>query len=613
MNPLDRFIPTPRLVEIDHVDLAVSPSRAWELVRHGNLGDSPMIHALFALRTVPRRALGAEEQPLVLRLDDFASTFERPGFQILADVPPNAVVVGAIGRVWKLDIPFRHVAPAAYASVADPDWVKVAWALHVSPLGERDARVTLELRVDATSEVAWRNFRRYFRVIGPASHFIRHSLLGALAREHGTPESRERERPMPGDDLLPDASAQVTHGVTIAATPDRIWPWLVQLGCRRAGYYSWDVLDNAGRRSAREIHPELQAIHVGDILPATPNSKDGFEVLRIDPNHALILGGLFDPEAKGQLPFGSTRPAKFWQTTWAFVLEPLDTQQTRLHVRARVAFHPSGGLHATWMRCVHHFMQAEQLRNLAAHVEGRLPRDDWHDIAEGAGGAAIMLAAMLTPFLRHARSHWGLDEEAAARVYPGDDLVPNPRWMWTHGVEIDAPAEDVWPWIAQIGENHAGFYSYQWLENLAGCNVRNAETIHPDWEQHLGGAIILHPNAPPLPVEGLAAGQWFVAHGRPDPTARGDGQRWVEVSWLFFLEALGAAGGKRRCRFISRYRCATSEDLVTRLQFGATVEPVGFAMDRKMLLGVKDRAERACAIGPRKPEKMGRANPHQIA
>ena len=76
-------------------------------------------------------------------------------------------------------------------------------------------------------------------------------------------------RPLPSDELLPDANGQLTHGVTIAAPPEAIWPWLVQMGCRRAGYYSVDTLDNAGARSAREIHPELLHIAVGDILPAT--------------------------------------------------------------------------------------------------------------------------------------------------------------------------------------------------------------------------------------------------------------------------------------------------------------------------------------------------------
>src|SRR6185436_9994343 len=116
----------------------------------------------------------------------------------------------------------------------------------------------------------WQRFRRYFRLIGPGSHFIRHTALAAFERRFASPESREDERPLPGDELLPDAVGQLTHGITIGAPPDQIWPWLVQMGCRRAGYYSIDLLDNGGVPSAREIHPELGEVRVGDVLPATP-------------------------------------------------------------------------------------------------------------------------------------------------------------------------------------------------------------------------------------------------------------------------------------------------------------------------------------------------------
>ena len=123
-------------------------------------------------------------------------------------------------------------------------------------------------------------FHIVFAVIGIGSRFIRHTLLSGLARELGTPESRERERPLPGDALLLDARASLTHGITIDRTPREIGPWLLQRGCDRAGYYSIDLLDNEGHRSAREVHPDLQSVRVGDVLPARPGRKDGFEVLQ---------------------------------------------------------------------------------------------------------------------------------------------------------------------------------------------------------------------------------------------------------------------------------------------------------------------------------------------
>jgi hypothetical protein len=596
MDALDRLIPTPRLLERDVIELAAPPDRVWEVARHLDMSRVPIVRALFALRTAPSRLGDAGAEQTRLRIDDLRSTPEQPGFAILVDDPPRELAVGAIGKVWHLDIPFIHVPDAdAFARFYEPGEVKVAWAIEIEPYGASDTRLALELRVDATDDDTWRKFRRYFHVVGPASRFIRRSLLHGLERELGTPRSREDSRALPGDELLPDANGQVTQAVTIDAPAAAIWPWLVQMGCHRGGFYSYDVLDNGNVPSARELHPELQNIQVGDILPATPGSSSGFEVLRIAPNEALVLGGLFDPAAGAQLRFAAARPERYWHVTWAFVLEPLEPRKTRLHVRGRASFPQSGRFHAAWVRPVHAFMESAQLRHLKARAEGRLPPESARDVLAGLEGAGAIAVAMLTPFLRPARSHWGVDAETAARRYPGDDLVVEPRWSWTHGVAIDVPADAVWPWVAQIGADRGGFYSYQWLENLAGCNVRNAETIHEEWAVREGEALVLHPKVPPLRIVSVAPGRSFVAYAAPDEGARAAGKPWVAATWLFAVEPLGAG----RSRFISRYRADCSDDLSTRLAFGpAFVEPVGFVMDRQMLLGVKARAEARAHVAP---------------
>jgi hypothetical protein len=590
MTALDRVLPTPGLIEVDHVVLALSPETTWAMLRHGDLArGSTLVRALFALRTLPSRISGSSDA-VSLSLDDMRSTPEHPGFGILVDQAPREVVVGAIGKVWKLDIPFVHVPNAeAFAAFATPELVKVAWALRVLPHGDGDSRVEIEVRVAATDDETWRRFRRYFRLIGPASRLIRRSVLAGLVKEYGTPEEKERERPLPGDELLPDARAQLTHGITIAATPAAIWPWLVQMGGRRAGFYAIDAFDNGGARSAREVHPELQALHVGDVIPATPVGSDGFEVLRIDAHRVLAFGGLYDPANKRQLPFAAARPEKFWQVTWTFVLEPIDAATTRLHVRARGAFPASGAVHAAWIRPVHALMEGAQLRHLKERVERTLRKDDAHDILEGLAGAAQMLFALVTPFVRRDRSHWGLEEAAAAAEWPGDALIPSPRWSWTHAVEIDAEADDVWPWIAQIGASRAGFYSYQFLENMAGCGIQNAESIHPEWEAKVGDTLLLHPKMPPLVIVAEERGRWMVAK-TAESEPRGEGHGWAVSSWLFLVEPLGEG----RSRFVSRFRTDFSDELAMRLSFGpAFLEPIGFTMDRKMLLGVKARAEEA--------------------
>lgn len=97
---------------------------------------------------------------------------------------------------------------------------------------------------------------------------------------------------MAGDDLLPDADLVTTHAVSIAATPDQVWPWIVQMGFGRAGWYSYDLVDNVGRPSARRVHPEWQDLAVGDRIPVLPTDpgaqRHGFDVVRLEEPHVFV-------------------------------------------------------------------------------------------------------------------------------------------------------------------------------------------------------------------------------------------------------------------------------------------------------------------------------------
>jgi hypothetical protein len=168
-----------------------------------------------------------------------------------------------------------------------------------------------------------------------------------------------------GDDILPAARAQVTHHVDIAAPPAALWPWLVQMGRRRGGWYSWDFLDNGGVASADRIIPALQHLAVGDILPIKPKGSDGFAVLVLDPPRALVLG---DPSL---LP-GRPRPAVGApRATWAFSLEPIGDAATHLAVRVRVEYKPSllTALLRPIVWIVHEVMERKQLRTLKRRAE----------------------------------------------------------------------------------------------------------------------------------------------------------------------------------------------------------------------------------------------------
>jgi len=143
-----------------------------------------------------------------------------------------------------------------------------------------------------------------------------------------TPE--ERKRSLPGDLLIPDAAATVMHAVAIGAPPECVWPWLVQMGSGRAGWYSYDWVDNGGHPSASEIIPALQHVAPGDVLPSLPGIKESFIVSAVQPERDLILTV---PAASGGL-----------LVSWEFFLEPLAQRRTRLLVRGRVSSQwPAGG------------------------------------------------------------------------------------------------------------------------------------------------------------------------------------------------------------------------------------------------------------------------------
>lgn len=594
---LDAFIPEPRLVEIDHADVVGRPEVVDAAARRLDFHQSPLIHALFALRSIPARVRGHAEPTPHLRLGEIGRS-GGAGFVVLADEPGRSLTVGAVGRFWQPDIDFVALTPDRFAAFDEPGYGKVAWQIRFEPLGDQDTRVVFELRVTATDDAAWAAQCRYFRLIGPFSHFLRRHTLAMLRRELGTPEAVENERSLPGDELIAEEATQVTQAITIAAPPERIWPWLVQMGSGRGGWYSHDTLDNAGRPSARVIVPELQHIEVGQVLPAAPDSHDGFTVLRIEQQHALVLGRMHDIARAQAGDFFGELPRSYWRMTWAFVLLPLDDGHTRLLVRGRIAFRPpsAGWEVMAFARPVHHFMQAEQLRNLAARAEGTLPHhhDGPREIAEGVGGMLRMLAAFATPFLRRRRAHWGLSPELAAREYPGDAFVGKPRWSWTHAIEIDAPPTKVWPWIAQIGRDKAGLYSYQWLENIVGLDFQNAENVVEEWQHPMVGEMLaLGPDGTGLPIVAIDPGRYLLAQLDIDLEARPatPEPRFALMSWLFFLEPLDDG---RRCRVVSRWRIATSDDLATRIAYGPLfVEPIGGVMDRRMLQGIKRRAEHA--------------------
>ncbi|MEY2459535.1 MAG: hypothetical protein QOG30_1365, partial [Acidimicrobiaceae bacterium] len=134
---------------------------------------------------------------------------------------------------------------------------------------------------------------------------------------------------LPGDELMPRADRSATRTVTIAAPPNQVWPWLVQMGQGRGGLYSYDVLENligCDIQSADHIAEEWQHVTVGDSFRLHPDVV--LRVAIVEPDHALVI--------QGGVPMGDAAPP--YDFTWAFVLKELADGNTQLVIRERYNF-----------------------------------------------------------------------------------------------------------------------------------------------------------------------------------------------------------------------------------------------------------------------------------
>jgi hypothetical protein len=203
-----------------------------------------------------------------------------------------------------------------------------------------------------------------------------------LAARSVSATTLERTQPLPGDEIVPRPVAVLTHAITIAASKTQIWPWLLQMGAGRAGWYSYDRLDNGGTPSADRIVPEFQTSAPGTVFPALPGVTDGFLLVEAEREHWLILGW---PSPTGD-PIVS----------WAFVLREEEQNRTRLIARARGSteypfYGLPKGIGKPLITFVHFIMERKQLLGIAERAERAVERaespvleaDSWELPAEG--------------------------------------------------------------------------------------------------------------------------------------------------------------------------------------------------------------------------------------
>jgi hypothetical protein len=219
-------------------------------------------------------------------------------------------------------------------------------------------------------------------------------------------------------------------------------------------------------------------------------------------------------------------------------------------------------------------------------------------LARAAGSFALgLVVAGLVHlwFIRPWYLTWGATRAEISRTWPGDEFSPRPVSLATRALTINVPVTDVWPWIVQIGQDRAGCYSYTWLENLFFVDMHNADLIHPEWQtRKVGDTVWLarkdrYGGRGRVVVAALEPNRAMVLVSPSDAERISRGGPAKSGTWTLILDPMN----DHATRLILRSRGAQDESFGATL-FGRLVfDPVHFIMERKMMLGIKQRAENA--------------------
>lgn len=201
---------------------------------------------------------------------------------------------------------------------------------------------------------------------------------------------------------------------------------------------------------------------------------------------------------------------------------------------------------------------------------------------ESAGGAFLIACCVIAhPLFHRWYSAWGVVDDELTMTLPGDEYISQFRGGYTQAINIRAPAQSVWPWIVQIGQDKGGYYSYELLENMVGCNIHNADSILPEFQElKPGDNLVMHPKAPKVPVVTVEPERTLVYGGKQD--------EYTANVWVFYL-----VGQEGDTRLISRWSFDYKPVLFNRIIYNGMIEPVAAVMQRKMLMEIKRLAEKA--------------------
>lgn len=205
------------------------------------------------------------------------------------------------------------------------------------------------------------------------------------------------------------------------------------------------------------------------------------------------------------------------------------------------------------------------------------------DVKRTFGPAAVAAGLLAAGFLfRRFQLRWGATAAEADGGLPGDNFLSTADLQVTRAITIKAPAEAVWPWLAQMGQRRGGLYSYDFLENLAGLDIHSADRIHPEWQDiKAGDRFHLAPAASAdLEVGLVDPGKALVLRIPP-----GSPPGPFDFSWAFVLQAQSNSTTRLLVRERYAYRQWWARYLVE------AVEIASFVMSLKMLHGIRNRAE----------------------
>jgi hypothetical protein len=208
----------------------------------------------------------------------------------------------------------------------------------------------------------------------------------------------------------------------------------------------------------------------------------------------------------------------------------------------------------------------------------------------------LVVVAVYALLIRRWHERWGATDAEVAASLPGDSLVSQPKISATHAITVQGSAADVWPWLVQIGQGRAGFYSYEGIEDLLGLNVHNSNQILPEFQDlKVGDVVPFAPSGAGFPVAFLEPNRLLVLGGRVDAQTKGPltledktPGAYYEASWGFILQPIDA----HTTRLIERFRVDWGpETFANGLFYRGLLEPGSFIMERRMLLGVRERVE----------------------